>query len=83
MKDATIMLNLLLDEIRLAETHEDARDKGWMLHGAARMAYSLELIAFETWTRYDDTATTLIAAKRAAKPPDLSAYLGMDPNPAF
>ncbi len=66
MKDATIMLNLLLDKIRLAETHEDARAKGWQLHGAARMAYSQDLIDYATWERYDDTAATLIAEKRGA-----------------
>lgn len=83
MKDATIMLDMLLDQIRLAATHEDARATGWQLHGAARMAYVLGLLDNDTWTRYDETADTLIAAKRAAEPPALSAYLGMDPNPPF
>jgi hypothetical protein len=68
MKDATIMLlDQLLDLIRLATTHEDARAKAWQLHGAATMAYRLGLLDVDTWQRYDETADTLIAAKLAAK----------------
>lgn len=67
MKDATIMLDQLLDLIRLAATHEDARAKGWQLHGAATMAYRLGLLDNDTWERYDETAETLIAAKLAAE----------------
>lgn len=67
MKDARIMLDQLLDLIRIAATHEDARAKAWQLHGAATMAYRLGLIDYDTWERYDEDADTLTTAKLAAE----------------
>lgn len=66
MKDATNMLDMLLDQIRLAKKHEDARATSWQLHGAARMAYRLGVIDYDTWRRYEDEAESIRAAKLEA-----------------
>lgn len=56
-KLARDIIDRMVSEISEAEDLQQARDRAWVQHGAAKSAYLLGLISFDEWVIYDESGT--------------------------